>query len=66
MRTTRPPFQEELKAAVRSLEVGMIQAALAHAGGVQTRAAANLGIAERVLRYKMKKYGIRRDGRDET
>ncbi len=55
-----------LEAAVRSLEVGMIQAALARAGGVQTRAAADLGIAERVLRYKMKKYGIRRDGRDET
>jgi hypothetical protein len=27
-------------------------------GGVQTQAASELGISERVLRYKMKKYGL--------
>ncbi|OQX23814.1 MAG: hypothetical protein BWK80_23985, partial [Desulfobacteraceae bacterium IS3] len=27
-------------------------------GGIQTRAAESLGISERVLRYKMKKYDI--------
>ncbi len=32
--------------------------ALAEAGGIQTRAAELLGISERVLRYKLKKYGL--------
>ena len=36
----------------------MIEAALAAAGGVQTRAAKALGIGERVLRYKLQKYGM--------
>jgi DNA-binding protein Fis len=30
-------------------------------GGVQTRAAERLGISERVLRYKLKKYSIKDD-----
>jgi DNA-binding NtrC family response regulator len=38
----------------------MIEAALAAAGGVQTKAARALGIGERVLRYKLAKYGIGR------
>jgi len=42
----------------------MIEEALAAAGGVQTRAAASLGVGERVLRYKMQKYGIGRGGGD--
>jgi two-component system NtrC family response regulator len=37
----------------------MIQDALARAGGIQTRAAELLGITERALRYKLKKYGLR-------
>ena len=54
-----------LDAAVEALERRLIQAALARTGGVQTRAAAELRIDERVLRYKLKKYGIRREGPDE-
>jgi DNA-binding NtrC family response regulator len=33
--------------------------ALERYGGVQTRAAAELGIGERVLRYKLQKHGLR-------
>ena len=47
-----------LDAAVEALERRMIAAALAAAGGVQTRAAKALGIGERVLRYKLQKYGM--------
>jgi DNA-binding protein Fis len=36
----------------------MLRDALALAGGVQTRAAETLGISERVLRYKLRKYGL--------
>jgi DNA-binding protein Fis len=36
----------------------MIREALARSGGVQTRAAELLGISERVLRYKLRKYGL--------
>ncbi len=52
-----------LEAAVVALETRMIREALEESGGVQTRAAALLGIAERVLRYKMTKYGIERPAR---
>jgi len=47
-----------LIAAVEGLERRMIRDALAKAGGTQTRAAELLGISERVLRYKLKKYGL--------
>jgi len=46
-----------------SIEWQAIRAALERHGGVQTQAAAELGISERVLRYKMKKYGL--EGRSE-
>jgi len=36
----------------------MIREALAKADGIQTHAAELLGIGERVLRYKLKKYGL--------
>jgi len=36
----------------------MILEALDAEGGVKTRAAQRLGITERILTYKMKKYGI--------
>src|SRR5262249_25779987 len=49
-----------LEAAVDALERRLITAALAAAGGVQTRAAAALGIGERVLRYKMERLKIER------
>jgi two-component system NtrC family response regulator len=41
------------------VERGLILEALKDSGGVQTRAAEKLGISERVLRYKLKKYKIR-------
>jgi two-component system NtrC family response regulator len=47
-----------LPAVVEGLERRMIREALARADGVQTRAAEMLGISERVLRYKLKKYGL--------
>jgi DNA-binding NtrC family response regulator len=47
-----------LIAAVEGLERRMIREALAKADGTQTRAAGLLGISERVLRYKLKKYGL--------
>ena len=47
-----------LRAAVEGLERRMIRDALARADGVQTRAAELLGISERVLRYKLRKYGL--------
>ncbi|HET7876657.1 MAG TPA: sigma-54 dependent transcriptional regulator [Methylomirabilota bacterium] len=47
-----------LVAAVEGLERRMIREALAQANGVQTRAAELLGISERVLRYKLRKYGL--------
>jgi two-component system NtrC family response regulator len=49
------PLPEALDAIARDL----ILDALKEAGGVQTKAAELLGISERVLRYKLTKYGIR-------
>jgi len=43
---------------LESLERQMISQALERNGGVQTKAAEELGISERVLRYKLKKYKI--------
>ncbi len=42
-----------------TVERGLIIEALKESGGVQTKAAEKLGISERVLRYKLKKYNIR-------
>jgi two-component system NtrC family response regulator len=51
--------QTNLSAVVEGIERRMIVDALEDASGVQTRAAESLGISERALRYKLKKYGIR-------
>ncbi len=53
-----PPKPGSLPAAVEEIERQMIHDALVRAGGIQTRAAEMLGISERVLRYKLKKYGL--------
>lgn len=45
--------------SLEEIERDLIIKALHQHQGVQTRAAESLGISERVLRYKMKKYGIR-------
>ncbi len=48
-----------IKDAVGSMEKKMILDALVREGWVQTKAASAIGISERMLRYKMKKYGIK-------
>jgi DNA-binding NtrC family response regulator len=48
-----------LNETLGTVERGLIIEALKETGGVQTRAADKLGISERVLRYKIAKYGIR-------
>ncbi|MBW2122919.1 MAG: sigma-54-dependent Fis family transcriptional regulator [Deltaproteobacteria bacterium] len=47
-----------LHAVLSRVERDLIVKALEEHGGVQTRAARSLGINERVLRYKMQKYGL--------
>jgi two-component system NtrC family response regulator len=44
----------------------MIREALKRATGVQTRAAELLGITERALRYKLKKYGLQGEDADSS
>jgi len=48
-----------LPESLEELEKDLILKALRDHQGVQTKAAESLGISERVLRYKIKKYGIR-------
>jgi two-component system NtrC family response regulator len=48
-----------LNETLDTMERGIILDALKESGGVQTRAAEKLGISERVLRYKLKKYKIK-------
>jgi DNA-binding NtrC family response regulator len=47
-----------LNETLETVERGLILDALKESNGIQTRAAERLGISERVLRYKLKKYGI--------
>jgi DNA-binding NtrC family response regulator len=49
-----------LNEQVENLEKALLLDALEKAGGVQTRAASALGMSERHLRYKLKKYGMGR------
>ncbi len=53
------PKEKGLIDTLEEVEKDMILKALQEHGGVQTKAAESLGISERVLRYKMKKYEIR-------
>ena len=48
-----------LKESVEELERRMIQEAMTQCGNHQTKAAEMLGISERMLRYKLKKYGLK-------
>jgi DNA-binding NtrC family response regulator len=48
----------QLNETLDTVERGLILDALKGSGGIQTRAAERLGISERVLRYKLKKYKI--------
>ena len=51
--------EKSLPESLEEIEKDLITKALHQRQGVQTRAAESLGISERVLRYKIKKYGIR-------
>jgi DNA-binding NtrC family response regulator len=54
----RAEERRSLPGTLEEIERQLISQALGKSGGVQTKAAAELGISERVLRYKMKKYRI--------
>ena len=51
--------EKSLPESLEEIERGSILKALHQHQGIQTKAAESLGISERVLRYKMKKYRIR-------
>lgn len=53
------PPGETLQQAVESLERRMIGDALLQSGTNQSQAARQLGLSERMLRYKLKKYGFK-------
>lgn len=53
------PGKGTLKENLENLEFRLVAQALDTCGGHQTRAAQQLGISERMLRYKLKKYGIK-------
>jgi two-component system NtrC family response regulator len=53
-----PGKEKTLPESLDEMERAMIVKALAEHQGIQTRAAESLGISERVLRYKIKKYRI--------
>lgn len=57
-RSTDQPQSQRLPDILGQIERQTIRDALERCGGVQTQAAETLGISERVLRYKMKKYGL--------
>lgn len=48
-----------LRKTTEILERRLIEEALEKAAGNQTHAAAALGLSERMLRYKLKKYGLK-------
>jgi len=52
-------IEKSLPQSLEEIEKDLIVKALHQYQGVQTKAAESLGISERVLRYKIKKYGIR-------
>jgi two-component system response regulator PilR (NtrC family) len=59
-----PPEGLDLERVIADLEKSLMQDALQKAGGVQTKAAQLLGINFRSFRYRAKKYGMDRQGRD--
>ncbi|MBN1615249.1 MAG: sigma-54-dependent Fis family transcriptional regulator [Deltaproteobacteria bacterium] len=64
-REVSPPPQDRvqdeglLRGSVEDLERKLISEAMEKAGDLQTKAAELLGISERMLRYKLKKYGFK-------
>jgi len=55
-----PLVDGHIKDVVESMERKMIMEALVKSDWVQTKAASIIGISERMLRYKIKKYNINR------
>jgi two-component system NtrC family response regulator len=53
-----PTVQASLPEVLHAIERQMLLRALERHGGVQTQAAAELGISERVLRYKLRKHQL--------
>ncbi len=53
------PAPTNLQEAVEQLERSLMQAALAQTGHNQSQAARLLGLSERMLRYKLKKYHLK-------
>ena len=51
--------ERTLRKNIETLERELIEEAIEAAGGNQTHAAAALGLSERMLRYKLKKYGLK-------
>jgi len=56
----RPAAAPVLRTAADTLERQMIEEALRNSAGSQVRSAELLGTSERVLRYKLRKFGIDR------
>jgi DNA-binding NtrC family response regulator len=54
------PLEGDMRERVEGIEKRMIAEALSKAGWVQTKAAEAIGISERMLRYKIKKYNIQK------
>jgi two-component system NtrC family response regulator len=54
-----PEGKKGVRAALESLERRLIEQAMAEASSNQTRAAEILGLSERMLRYKLKKYRLK-------
>ncbi len=52
---------DSLKEKIRELEREEILSALNECGWVMARAARKLGITERIIGYKIRKYGIRKE-----
>jgi len=57
-RSAGEPLPKDLPGILADIERQAMESALERSGGVQTQAASSLGISERVLRYKLKKYGL--------
>lgn len=54
-------MSDTLKDKIQDLETAAILSALEESDWVRARAARKLGITERMIGYKIKKYGIRKE-----
>lgn len=63
---TKAQLEKNMKETVEDIERNMILDALIGSDWVQTKAASVLGLSERMLRYKIKKYNIVKATRNDT